>query len=357
VAHFAPRQAFADQEPIDIDYRVAETCPSSQQFSADVRSRTALASQPHGRDARRFVVTVRTESDGQFIGDVSVVNPDGSSSMPREVSDASCLEVVRTLALVTALAIDPQASTGPSTIGNDQSSPPGAAPQASDAFPGAPPLVTPAQTTPASRPVERQPWALPLQEPRADSARAVGWHWSGGVQGLALFHVAPVAAVGGGVFAQLAPSGRWIIWPDFRLAAAYATATSDWVVGPPASAGAKSWWILARAEACPGRFGTADGNLVLRFCGFLDSGAFTNSGVDLANSRTTTREWFAVGPALRLTLALGSRLFVDFEPGLTVPITRWRFTYKESSSGSDQGLERIRSVGETFSLSLGYGFR
>ena len=339
----AAQPAFADQEPIILDYQVTENCPRKPEFLADVRVRTALANQRDGRDARQFVVTAQQVSDGEFLGTLRIVSPGGSSSMPREVTDASCLEVVRTLALITALAIDPRASTGPSTIGTDQSKTSVVSPQVPGPFPipmNSPPPSANAPTSPSS-------------QMHAHQHQPVDWQWSGGMQGLGLFHVAPIAALGGGLFAQVEPRGTWIIWPDFRLTAAYATTTGTWTGS--AGVGARSWWLLARAEACPGRFDTPHGELALRFCGLLDGGVFTNTGV-IQNPQTTRREWFALGPAIRLTLRMSSLLFMDFEPALIIPLTRWRFTYKDSSTSPDQGMDQIRSVGESFGFGFGYRF-
>jgi hypothetical protein len=191
---------------------------------------------------------------------------------------------------------------------------------------------------------------------RAHQHQPVDWQWSGGMQGLGLFHVAPIAALGGGLFVEVEPRGTWIIWPDFRLTAAYASTMGTWTDSAAGGLGAKSWWLLARAEACPGQFDTAPhGELILHFCGLLDSGVFTNTGV-IQNPQTTMREWFAVGPAIRLTLRLSSLLFMDFEPALLIPITRWRFTYKDSSTSPNQGLDQIRAAGGTFSVSIGFRF-
>jgi hypothetical protein len=175
------------------------------------------------------------------------------------------------------------------------------------------------------------------------------------VQTVGLFQVAPIAALGGGLFAEVEPRGSWIIWPDFRLAAAYEKTAGSWTGTTEQGVRARSWWLLVRAEACPGRFDTPRGVLALRFCGFVDTGAFTNTGVDLMRSQTTTKQWLAVGPAIRLTLRLSAAFSTDFEPALVVPITRWSFTYRDTSS-SEKTLDRVRSVGASFSWSVGYRF-
>jgi hypothetical protein len=104
------------------------------------------------------------------------------------------------------------------------------------------------------------------------------------------------------------------------------------------------------------RVGTQRGDLILRVCGFFDSGAFTNSGVDLLNSQTTTKQWLAAGPALRLTLRLSSAFFLEFEPALFIPITHWTFTYRDTSAGPERELDQLRTVGEAINFGLGYRF-
>ena len=113
---------------------------------------------------------------------------------------------------------------------------------------------------------------------------------------------------------------------------------------------------MARAEACPGRFETPRGNLGLRICGFLDGGRITSTG-SLKDSATQHRAWSAVGPSVRLTLDLGSRLVTELEPGLVLPVTRWTFTYKEQPNSTEEHeLYRIPAYGWTLSWGLGYGF-
>jgi hypothetical protein len=146
------------------------------------------------------------------------------------------------------------------------------------------------------------------------------------------------------------------VWPDFRLLLAIASTTESWTNSVASGVRVKSWWLFARAMACPMRFGTRRGDLILRVCGFVDGGAFTNSGVDLVNSQTTTRQWLAAGPAIRLTLRLSSELFMEAEPSLLFPVTRWTFTYKDTSTGPEQRLDQIRTVGEAVNFSLGYRF-
>ncbi len=373
VASFAfAERAFCDQEPISSAYLVAEDCPSDREFLSDVRSRTSVAIASDGRDARRFIVTLKRAPDGRFLGQLSVLGPDSATSMPREVTDANCLEVVRTLALATALAIDPSASTGQSTIGSEEPKPPLPLPvEMAEASPGLTPHEfgpsgvpkSTATGVPLGRParqVPRNEWrpqlASPSTSPHQVSPSNVGWLWSGGLQAFGLFHVAPVAVFGGGAFAALEPRGAWILWPDFRVTAAYAASTRTWTSAEDEGVGITWRWLLVRVEGCPVRLQAAQGGLAVRFCGLMDGGALTSTGV-LENPETTTKGWLAAGPAIRLTLDLGPTLYTDFETALIFPVTRWSYTYKDRATGPDQVTNPMRTVGGTIGWGIGFRFR
>ena len=68
-----------------------------------------------GEAARAFVVTVTAET-ATIRGLLSITSLGGSVSR-REVTGDTCSEVVSALALITALAIDPSATTAPDPPG------------------------------------------------------------------------------------------------------------------------------------------------------------------------------------------------------------------------------------------------
>src|ERR1700753_813809 len=103
----------AEPVPIRVDYTAPEGCPTAQDFLGEVAARTSLArlAAPEER-ATALTLTIR-EVEGGNKGTLRFAPPEGAASS-RDVSAADCGQVVSALALMTALAIDPDASTEPS---------------------------------------------------------------------------------------------------------------------------------------------------------------------------------------------------------------------------------------------------
>ena len=310
-------------------------------------SRAAQAAPRYGHDTRLFVVTM-TGAGGQTHGRLQIYGNSGAA-FARDVTGATCSEVASALALVTALAIDPQsftaASASSSTAAVSPSTaalPAGPLPSASSIEPAVPYPTHPAQSSmPGPRTVSTEQHFTP--------GKPVTWVWSAGMQETAMFHVVPRPAFGGGYFGNLEPKGSWTIWPDFRLAATYVTTVHDtW--NRSAGVAARWWWLLARADACPFRLSTADTRLILRTCGGIDGGIITASGQSALTPKTVTRGWSAVGPALRLTWQTILGLNFELGGGLSFPLTRWKFEY----NGNDTEFTRVLNWGWTLGGSISY---
>ena len=167
-----------------------------------------------------------------------------------------------------------------------------------------------------------------------------------------MLHVVPKPAFGGGYFVDLEPKGSWSIWPDFRLTTTYVTTVYDtW--DRSAGVAARWWWLLARADACPFRFSTAEARLILRTCGGIDGGIITVSGQSAVTPRTVTRGWSAVGPVLRLTWQTALGLNFEIGSGLSFPLTQWQFKY----NGNDNEFARVLNWGWTLGGSISYRWR
>src|SRR6266536_4839116 len=88
-------RARAQQEPIDLSYRVYQGCPSERQFLEQVVGRAAKTrvATERGR-GRKFVVTV-TAQRRETLGRLEIVS--GSDTASREVVGANCAEVISAL--------------------------------------------------------------------------------------------------------------------------------------------------------------------------------------------------------------------------------------------------------------------
>lgn len=97
------------QELQRVDFEAPQSCATAEVFLDEVRSRTPRLKLTHD-DAwsTRFEVVVKDEGQ-RYVGALTVHNRQKSSER-REVTARSCEEVLETLSLIVAVAIDPQAS-------------------------------------------------------------------------------------------------------------------------------------------------------------------------------------------------------------------------------------------------------
>ena len=103
---FAPR-ALA-HSPVGLSYQAPASCPTKQDFVAAVATRGAhFDGEESPEPGRTMEVSVRKQGDG-FVGSVQIRDREGLSK-PREVNGTSCTEVIDALAVVTAIALRPNA--------------------------------------------------------------------------------------------------------------------------------------------------------------------------------------------------------------------------------------------------------
>src|SRR5262249_29170838 len=101
----------AQVESVHLDYDASSGCPDRSAFVAEVTARTTRARfVDETPDVRSFKVAVRNQAE-RAVG--SLVSNTAETGAERKVSGKTCAEVVSALALITALAIDPSASTRP----------------------------------------------------------------------------------------------------------------------------------------------------------------------------------------------------------------------------------------------------
>ncbi len=105
------RTGLAETETIRVSYDAPELCPAESEFESEMRARTAKVA--FGEDGRAFDVSVETGESG-FVGRLAITEPDGTRN-DQSLDGADCTEVVSGLALIAALAVDPEASTVPRT--------------------------------------------------------------------------------------------------------------------------------------------------------------------------------------------------------------------------------------------------
>ncbi|MFL5307320.1 MAG: hypothetical protein ACJ8F1_19035, partial [Polyangia bacterium] len=98
--------------PVRIDFAAPAGCADADVFWGGISTRTERARAAHpGEPAMRMIVRL-TRAGAKVHGELRINNPGGHSEA-RRVDGATCAEVVQSLSLTAALAIDPLATTTP----------------------------------------------------------------------------------------------------------------------------------------------------------------------------------------------------------------------------------------------------
>ncbi len=321
----APGQStIAETRPLHLEYTAPTACPQHEDFEARVRGRTSRASFGAGPEAQAARVTVRSNG-ARYVGHMSLV-ADSGLTRERDVEGDHCDQVVDALALVTALAIDPNASFIPSaapfhTLARSA----GAMAKAEAA-----PVPSAGATGPSESlldPLSHFPQATArdglAERGTAASAPSVpAWAGSIGVSLFTLTGAAPDALAGAGAHAELACGARGrLLCPSGRISAL------GGVNGAFASRSASFLFGAARADGCPLRLGTEA--ISFRPCGAADVGLLRAQGLDIAHPVVAERLWNSLAALARGRWEpQSSRGFVEIEAGLAAPLLRPSFVYQ-----------------------------
>lgn len=307
-------------ETVRLAWHAPAECPAQTQFVSEVRARTPSAQLSDSiTDGRVFGVIV-TRSEGKYSGQLQIQEESGRANT-RSFEGDTCAEVVSALALLTALALDPNAPKP--TVGDEPLS-------------AVPPSIPPAAITP----VQPQPHR-DVAASVAPNAQPLPWHMAAGARASMAGWIAPQLLPAVDLFGEVWQQRAGILSPDFRLGLGTAWYSGD----------AARWqWYLARLEACPLRLPISR-ILTSQSCIGADVGAVHGTGVDISSPRSSTRVWVAAGLSTGLWLESGS-VFTSISAGLMAPITRYRFYFDNPWTE----LHRIPYVGATAALGAGVRF-
>src|SRR5580692_132000 len=336
--------AQANAEPIRLDYRAAGTCPDEAAFLARIRARTAQvrAAMP-GELARTFSVTL--DEGAVPSGQVQIVSVDGPLRL-RRVQAGTCSEVADALALVVALALDPQSTVAApeaSTLDAPAPAPPESLSPPTAPVPTAPFVEPTPSATPESAP-HRPQRARPPTRPSTSAASTDYGTISLGA-GVSLFTgVSPNVLLGVSPFAGWRMATRGALDPSVRLS--FFRAAS----GPLAAGGADAafTWTVGRLDLCPFSFGVA---LRVATCGRVEAGALEVAASDIAPARDAVKPWFAAGPVVRGARSFYRWAFLDLDLGGLLRVTNDRFYFEPNTT-----VYRVPLVGVGAAVGLGVHF-
>lgn len=303
-----------DDGAVGLRYDADPSCPGRSTFEAAVTSHTARArfADAGASRARAFHVRVERRGAGRVVGHIEGTDAHRSRT-DRAIAGTSCEEVVSALALVTALAIDPGASTAPaaqSDLAPGEESPaitppgPAAAPSSTGA----------ARPAPIADGADR-PAALATSSPsRRPTRRAV----RASAASMAAFGLSPLPALGVELRARLeADHGG----PSVAIGAAFLS--SSLLEGDP---DASFRYFTGDLEVCPAGLRLSPA-IAARACAQLAGGIVQARGLDTPNPEEHSGAWVDARALSRLSVSRG-RFDLELHGGALAPITRPTFVFQ-----------------------------
>jgi len=338
---------------ITLSYHVATGCPSEGDFREAVAARTKEAewATPNEVTERDLDVSVVNDRD-TFKGRLTV-HKAGTPSATRHITGESCDEVIAALALVAALAIDPQAVTSPlparSAPVTPVTEPVPEASEASRADGIAPPLPPQPSALPeitSSLNDQRdQRWVSGKVRPTVHAL----WHMATGVDASVVSGVFPSAAIAVTAFFEVGVNGG-LFSPAFRLDVT--GSERGWEPTGPGST--QLLWLTSELEACPLRLAIGK-KLYVAPCLFGNFGLLRIQGQIAGQSAvmTQSRPWAAIGLLGRARWWLGTGMFVEVSGGLRAPLGRDTLIFEVPQRVA---VYTVPVAGAHVGIGLGYSF-
>jgi hypothetical protein len=328
-------------EPVVFEVDSPTGCTDAAAFLRAVQARTRRVRESEGgAGERRFKLSVRPFAAG-FEGRLSVVAGEREGG-ERRIGAPTCHEVVAALALIAALAIDPDTLTAPVGSFSEPAAPSPDVPN------------TPAETRPPPSADGRAPVGtrvpvvrdIPIEgrsTPRESPSPAT---FAAGVSfGANADPARPLVFPTGALVTELSLDARRVLSPRFRLGARASLPASV----TSASGFATFTLIGARAEGCPVTLTlTARADLVP--CVLADGGVVRASGDSGRGTVSRTRPYWGAGVVSRVEWDLGSADF-ELELGVSRPLVRDRWSFSPGETIYEApDLLVFAAVGSTFTL-------
>jgi hypothetical protein len=295
-----------DRAAVRVAYQGGEGCPVASAFTAELMARTTrvrtAGADEAAREVRVEVQATGVESSGRLVVDGGGV---------REVKGATCAEVVSALALITALAFDPDAQTGP----------------VKPAPEGGPPGPAPAVTAPTAAPAKAAPPA-PRRTAPPDIARPAPpsepLRWSVGLDLVMRAGVAPRPLFGGGPSLTMRVPGS----PGFIARASFDYATTGTFDEGPGGA-----VFTAATGSLMGCVPVLEVGRVLFVAPCAEVGAGVLDGRGLARGQIVEGKeaqigWLAGGLSGLARLELARRAALELRGGPSFPWVRHTFVFE-----------------------------
>lgn len=330
------RPAVAQVAVVGLEYRVPAECPARDVFVRELGART------------NRVQTAGSGAQGTLFVDISRAGPLRGAILFREASGRetersvvgeSCDDVVRALALIAAVLVDPETQAGaplPSEESLASTVLGGAA--VSEGGAGSPPAgAAEASATPADSvtapvaPADREP--VPVRRPArapavhdsaatASPAPKASWHFGLGGGAALRTGVAPDAVFGFAVEASVERRLR----KAFAFALGITVQRSQSGTVQTEGGDADFTWTAARLWMCPWRWPSA-GSASLAACAAFEAGALKGRGFNTDQAEEQTTAWLAPGGFVRGEVRPAQILALALDAGFGVPLVRTDFYF------------------------------
>jgi hypothetical protein len=300
---------------VRFEFSAPPGCSDRGAYLDQVRRRTTRFREATAEEsARVFSVTLSVFSD-EAEAVLEVRSVDGASSR-RTISGQTCDEVMRAVALVTAVLIDPRA---------EQRS---------------------AEPAEVRRPVE-MPVSPTSRVERREPPVVRQWHWAVGFSGSITSAIAPKAVVSPRPFVELATERPAADYAALRLSATRASSgTTTTEFGT-----ARFTWTAARADACFFWGLPAARTWDFEPCATFDAGRLEGSGSEAPDARTVNVTWLAPGLLDRVRFRGWAPLLIDLEAGAFFPLSHYRFYFEPGTTA-----HQVPTVGAHAAIGVGLFF-
>jgi hypothetical protein len=298
-------------EPVQfvVEYAAPAECGDEGGFVSRISGRTRRARLGAGPGATALDVHVERQAD-QLAGRIRIVSPDGDERV-RNLRAEGCEEVVDALALIAALALDPEAS--------DQ-----LRPEPERAEP--PALEAPPTVVVPSRPT------------------ALDWSFGVGARVVALDSVLPGTEPGFGLWIDAASAGQTLA-PSLRLLLRRTTGSARGGDGS-----AQLVLTTGVMSVCPLRV-PERGPIAGRACAGLAIGLLSAEGRGVDLPRRPTRLWFAPELGGRIEWRFAGPLELALDAGAQLPLRRPAYSFE-----SGERVFEVPQLGFSLGLELGLRF-
>jgi len=315
-----PASAAKPGQAFRLEYWADGGCPDADEFARQIQTRAPRLRLAEGDEPALGFYAELAERAGAATGRLTARSADGREVV-REVRGPTCDDVATALALIAALAADPNQPL-------------------EEEKPKAKRTRAPSPRRVVDEP--SSPWVEPPDPKR---------RWIFGVGAGVGFEssIAPSPSYGLGIVFEAEG-----YYPDsaqrplFSLSALRSVASSSGTPGGTVSTD----WVTFRLAACPARW-PEETPLLIRPCGFFDAGLL---GADVENEgrkQSETNPWFAFGGFLRTEALVGEVVSFQLDGGITVPLVRSTFSAGQGQTPAFQ----VPPAGILGRIGLSYRFQ